>query len=128
MGLRSGDPGAERRELEGLLEDRRFEHLVLGPLSASAVGAIVRERLDERAEEPFCAACSELTGGNPMFVRELLAAVREEGLAAREESVSALERIAPAAVGTSVLARLGGWGQRRSRWRAQSPCSARAPR
>jgi DNA-binding CsgD family transcriptional regulator len=110
VGLRSGDPGAERRELAGLVEDRRVEHLVLGPLSASAVGAIVREQLDEQAEEGFCAACSELTGGNPLFVRELMAAASEGGLAAREEYVSALERIAPAAVGTSVLGRLARLG------------------
>jgi len=80
---------------------------VLGPLSAVAVGTIVRGQLDEHADESFCAAVSELSGGNPLFVRELLAAGREEGLPARADSVPALELIAPAAVGTSVLARLG---------------------
>ena len=43
-------------------------------------------------------------------MRELLAAAREEGLPARGASVPALQRIAPAAVGTSVLARLGRLG------------------
>ena len=79
-------------------------------MSAAAVGAIVRAQLDEEAEEPFCAACSELTGGNPLLVRELLAAAaRKDWLLA----VTACRRctlIAPAAVGTSVLARLGRLG------------------
>ena len=45
-----------------------------------------------------------------MFARELLAAAREEGLSARGDNVPALKSIAPAAVGTSVLARLARMG------------------
>jgi DNA-binding CsgD family transcriptional regulator len=110
LGLRSGDPGGERRELEGLVRDRRVERIAVGSLSALAVGGIVRTQFDEDAEEPFCAACWELSGGNPLLVRELLAAAREEGLSARAGSVQALHLIAPSAVGTSVLARLGRLG------------------
>ena len=110
VGLRSGDPGADRRSVEGLVSDRGAGRLVLGTLSAAAVSAIVRAQLDVDADEQFCAACYELTGGNPLFVRELLAAAREEGLPASGESVVALRGIAPAAVGTSVLARLGRLG------------------
>ncbi|MGO9902868.1 MAG: helix-turn-helix transcriptional regulator [Solirubrobacteraceae bacterium] len=110
VGLRSGDPGGERGELEQLVGEDRVERIALGPLSAAAVGAIVRARFAEDADESFCAACWELTGGNPLFVRELLAAARGEGLPARGGSVSALHLIAPAAVGPSVLARLGRLG------------------
>ena len=107
VGLRSGYPGGE---LEQLVGDSGVDRIALGPLSAAAVGAIVRAQLDEEPEEAFCAACWELTGGNPLFVRELLAAARAEGLLARGGSVPALARVAPAAVGTSVLARLGRMG------------------
>ncbi|HUJ35697.1 MAG TPA: AAA family ATPase [Solirubrobacteraceae bacterium] len=110
LGLRSGDPGGERGELARLAGDSDAQRVALGPLSAAAVAAIVRAQLDQEAEEAFCAACSELTGGNPLLVRELLAAVGEEGLPARGASVAALHRAAPAAVGTSVLARLGRLG------------------
>jgi DNA-binding CsgD family transcriptional regulator len=110
VGLRSGDPGGDRGELERLVGDDRVQRIALGALSAAAVGAIVRAQLDEDADEPFCAACSELTRGNPLFVRELLAAARGEGLSARGGSVTRLQLIAPAAVGTSVLARLGRMG------------------
>jgi DNA-binding CsgD family transcriptional regulator len=110
LGLRSGDPGGDRGELEAVVSDRGVERITLGPLGAAAVGAILRAQLDEEADEPFCAACNELTGGNPLLLRELLAGAREEGLAARDENVPVLHLIAPAAVGTSVLARLGRLG------------------
>jgi DNA-binding CsgD family transcriptional regulator len=110
LGLRSGDPGRGRAELAGLVDDGGVQRLMLGPLSAAGVGALVRGQLDEDADESFCAAVRELSGGNPLLVRELLAAAREEGLSAREANVSALYRIAPVAVGTSVLARLGRLG------------------
>ena len=110
LSLRWGDPYAERAELEQLAGATRVQQIPLGPLSASGVGAIVRAQLDEDADELFCAACWELSGGNPLLLRELLAAARGEGLPARVASVSALRLIAPAAVGPSVLARLGRMG------------------
>ena len=110
LGLRSGDPGGDRGELEGVVSDRGVERLTLELLSAAAVSAIVRAQLDGDADEQFCSTCYELTRGNPLFVRELLLAAREEGLPASGESVPALHRIAPAAVGTSVLTRLGRLG------------------
>jgi predicted ATPase len=100
LGLRSGDPGADRRELERLSGDDWVQRIALAPLSAEGVGAIVRERLDEDADDRFCAACCELTGGNPLFVRELLAAADAEGLPARAASAEGLALIAPAAIGT----------------------------
>jgi DNA-binding CsgD family transcriptional regulator len=106
LGLRAGDSGGERAELAELAAGGGARRLVLGPLSAAAVGEVVRGQLDHAAEQSFCAAVSELSGGNPLFVRELLAAAREVELPARGGSVPALERIAPAAVGASVLARL----------------------
>jgi DNA-binding CsgD family transcriptional regulator len=110
LGLRSGDPGGERAELAQLVGDGGARRMRLGPLSSAAVGEIVRAQFDESADESFCAAVSGLSGGNPLFVHELLAAARQQGLAARDGSVSALELAAPAAVGTSVLARLRGLG------------------
>jgi DNA-binding CsgD family transcriptional regulator len=110
LGLRSGDPAGERAELVQLAGGGA-KRLALGPVSAAAVGEMVRGQLDEGAEESFCLAVNELSGGNPLFVRELLAAAREQGLAPRDWSVSALELIAPAAVGASVLARLSRLGQ-----------------
>ena len=110
LALRSGDPGARRDELDRLLRDDEVERIVLGPLSAAGVEGIVRARMDPDADQRFCAVCSELTGGNALFVCELLAAAVAEGLPARAESAPRLASIAPAAVGTSVLGRLGRMG------------------
>jgi DNA-binding CsgD family transcriptional regulator len=110
LGLRSGDPGSERDELGRLLDDDAVHRIAPGPLSEAAVGAVVCAQLDNDADDQFCAACSELTRGNPLFVRELLAAARAEGLPAQGASVPALNRIAPPAVGPSVLARLSRMG------------------
>ena len=87
-----------------------MQRIPLAPLSTAGVEAIVRAQLDEGADERFCAACWELSGGNPLLLRELLAAARGEGLPAQVASLSALQLIAPAAVGPSVLARLGRMG------------------
>ena len=110
VAVRLGEPGGERSELQQVVGDDRVTRIALGPLSASGVEAIVRAKLDAEADEQFCAACWELSGGNPLLVRELLAAAQGERLQARVESVPALRSIAPAAVGTSVLARLGRMG------------------
>ena len=80
------------------------------PLSANGVETLIRAALDEQAETAFCVACHELTGGNPLFVRELLAAIRDEGFSARLENVPLLHSVAPSAVGTSVRVRLSQLG------------------
>jgi hypothetical protein len=108
--LRSGDAGGERAEFLRLVSDPGIERLELAPLTPAGVGAMVRSQLDAGADDPFCAACSELSNGNPLFVRELLTAARAEELPARSEGVPALRSVAPAAVATSVLARLGRLG------------------
>ena len=110
LALRAGDPSGDRSGVAHLVAERGATGMVLGPLSAGAVAALVRSQLDEAAEEPFCAAISELSSGNPLLVRELLLAAREQALPADGQSVRALRRIAPAAVGTSVLTRLGRLG------------------
>lgn len=110
VGLRSGDPGGDRPELTRLAAEQRVQRIQPAPLSAAGVATIVRARLDGDAEDAFCAACCDLTGGNPLFVRELLAATRTERLPARAASAAALALIAPAAIGTSVLARLARLG------------------
>jgi DNA-binding CsgD family transcriptional regulator len=106
LGSRTGAPGSDRDELALLVADRGTERVPLPPLSAAAVATIVRAQLDPAAAPGFCAACSELTGGNPLFVHELMVAAREEAVPAQDGSVAALERIAPAAIGPSVLTRL----------------------
>src|SRR5438270_70480 len=44
------------------------------PLSGSAAVTLAREHLGAEAAEEFCRACHTATGGNPLFLRELLRA------------------------------------------------------
>jgi hypothetical protein len=90
------------------------QRIPLAPLSTAGVEAIVRAQLDEGADERFCAACWELSGGNPLLLRELLAAARGEGLPAQVASLSALQLVAPAAVGPLCWRGWGEWARRRS--------------
>lgn len=126
--VRSGDPGGERAQLAQIVGDGGAERVSLGPLSAAAVGAIVRGRFDEESDEAFCGACSELTGGNPLFLRELLVAARDEGLPARGAawrrlSGSSRRRWERRCSDVSDV-----WAGMRSPWRGRSRSSARVPR
>jgi DNA-binding CsgD family transcriptional regulator len=110
VAVRLGDRGGERGELAGMLDDVAAARLALRELSAPAVGAIVQSRLDAGADEPFRSACVELSGGNPLFLRELLAAASAERLPAHESGVSRLRAVAPEAIAASVLTRLARQG------------------
>jgi predicted ATPase len=45
------------------------------PLSQAAALALARERLGAQADEEFCRSCHTATGGNPLFLHELLTAL-----------------------------------------------------
>ncbi len=84
--------------------------LALDPLGADDAGAIVREICGTEADDEFCAACREVTGGNPFLLEELARSAVADGLPATVESVSQIEALTPAAVVRSVSARLGRLG------------------
>jgi DNA-binding CsgD family transcriptional regulator len=76
-----------------------------GPLSDSAAADLVRDRL-EGADEEFCRACHEATGGNPLFLRELVAALEEAEIAPTAQAASAVTQVGPPSVSRFVLHRL----------------------
>jgi DNA-binding CsgD family transcriptional regulator len=76
------------------------------PLSESASVALARERLGEEAAEAFCRACHGATGGNPLFLRELLGALEASGVAPSAGAASEVQTVGPAAVSRFVLHRL----------------------
>ena len=98
----SPDPDADVAPLLGVLRgDRAAQVLRPAALSAAAVGDLITERLERVPAPAFAAACHAATGGLPFLVRELLAAVAEEGV----------EPVASAAPGIEAL---GGCSIRRS--------------
>ncbi|MDC3955826.1 AAA family ATPase [Polyangium jinanense] len=65
--------------------------IVLAPLSAAHVGALVAEAVHESAEraEPLARLVYEKTGGNPFFVLQFLIALHQEGLIALDAEAGA---------------------------------------
>jgi DNA-binding CsgD family transcriptional regulator len=80
------------------------------PLSQSAAVALARERLGAQAAEEFCRACHAATGGNPLFLRELLRALEAAGVAPTVAAAREVQAVGPAAVSRFVLHRLARLG------------------
>jgi DNA-binding CsgD family transcriptional regulator len=76
------------------------------PLSESAAVSLARQRLGSNAAEDFCRACHTATGGNPLFLRELLRALDAAGVVPSSAAASEVQAVGPAAVRRFVLHRL----------------------
>ncbi|MFI5618709.1 ATP-binding protein [Streptomyces sp. NPDC051567] len=80
--------------------------LALAPLTAGAVGTLVRETVGGHADDAFCREAWAVTTGNPFEAVELAAKVREKGLAPVEASAPLLRDLAAAQRGSGLVARL----------------------
>ena len=100
------DERGEGGLLEQLAGDSAAQVRVPAPLSAAAVTRLVRERL-AGADDGFCRRCLELTAGNPLQLRALLAAIEQQGRAADGVALVAAAELAARSLGRSVLRRLG---------------------
>jgi DNA-binding CsgD family transcriptional regulator len=80
--------------------------LELRTLSLGAVTELVRRRLGAEADDDFCAACYATTGGNPLFVRELLRVLAAAGSRPDAAAVTSVRAAGPDAMRRYVLARL----------------------
>jgi DNA-binding CsgD family transcriptional regulator len=81
------------------------------PLSEAASVAMARERLGAEAAEEFCRACHRATGGNPLFLRELLTALDAAGVEPSAGGAIEVQAVGPAAVSRFVLHRLATLGR-----------------
>jgi DNA-binding CsgD family transcriptional regulator len=80
------------------------------PLSQSAAAALARERLGAEAADEFCRSCHTATGGNPLFLRELLRALDAAEVVPSAAAASEVQAVGPAAVSRFVLHRLAALG------------------
>src|SRR6478736_6272332 len=80
------------------------------PLSEDAVRTLVGDRLGADPAAEFCAACHLATHGNPLFVRELLGALAENGVAPSAEGTNKVTALGAPAVSRFVLHRLAALG------------------
>lgn len=106
VGLRSAEPGADAALLADIAADPLATHVRPSPLSVSAVGELVRERLDDTPAPAFAAACHEATGGNPLLLHELLKTLGAEGVRPSADQAGSVRELGSRAISRTVLVRL----------------------
>ena len=104
VAARAGEPG-EGGLLEQLVGDATAAVRTLAPLGAAAVTRLLRERVPG-VDDGFCRRCFELCGGNPLQLRELLAAIEQQGWPAGDAALAAAAELAARSLGRSMLRRL----------------------
>jgi DNA-binding CsgD family transcriptional regulator/tetratricopeptide (TPR) repeat protein len=77
------------------------------PLSTDGCARLTAAALSQPPSPAFASACQELTGGNPLLLRGLLATLSAEGAAGTDSDVPHLRRLTPESVSRHVLLRLG---------------------
>jgi predicted ATPase len=98
---REGDARTREPAVAAVVSDTAVHRAGLWPLSRTSVTTLVRRELGRAVSAEFYSACWTLAGGNPLYVRELLAASRAKGLRGTADDVDALRAVAPAAVGVA---------------------------
>ncbi len=110
LARRPRPPGGDAGVLERATGHPHSQTLALRPLGRAAVERLVAAGLGGATDPALVAACQEVTGGNPFYLRELLRDL--EGVQAEGRDLdAALARAAtPARVIRSVCVRLDGLG------------------
>ncbi|TQK42844.1 AAA ATPase-like protein [Streptomyces sp. SLBN-118] len=91
------------RDLPGRAGQRPID---LEPLTAPAVGRLVREQLGAHADDAFCRECWAVTAGNPFEAVELTAKVSDRGLEPNEAGAHLLRDLAAAVKGSGLIERI----------------------
>jgi len=106
VALRPAEHGADVALLGQVISDPLATVVRPAPLSAGAATRLLRETLSQDADDEFCAACHEITGGNPLLLRELRNGVLAENVAPTSETVPRLRELAAHAGSRTLSARL----------------------
>jgi DNA-binding CsgD family transcriptional regulator/RecA/RadA recombinase len=106
VGVRSAEEGADAAVLGQVVSDPLATVVRPAPLSAEAVARLLRETLAADADDDFCAACHEITGGNPLLVRELRNGVLAENVTPTGDNIPRLRELAAHAGSRTLSARL----------------------
>ena len=106
VGLRPAEPGEATVLLSLIVSDPEATVVQPTPLSAAAAARLVRETLSPDADDAFCAACHEITAGNPLLLRELRNGILSEDVAPSSANVSRLRDLAARAGSRALSARL----------------------
>ena len=106
VGLRPAEPGADLALLRRITTDPLATVVRPGALSAEATGELMRQVFSTKVEAAFRAALHEVSGGNPLLVRELANAVAAEGVDPTAANAPRLTDLGGRAVSRAVSLRL----------------------
>jgi DNA-binding CsgD family transcriptional regulator len=93
VGLRPSEPDADAALIGLVVSDPLAMTIRLGPLGTEATAQLVRATVSADADDVFCSACHEETGGNPLLLRELVSGIAAEGLVPRAANVPRLRAL-----------------------------------
>ena len=105
-GLRSAEAGTDPGLLAEIVHDPATVQVHPGPLSMAGIDAMVVNVLGEAPAADFCDACYQATGGNPLLLRQLLAALAAEKVRPEAAQARVVREIGPRAVSRTVILRL----------------------
>jgi DNA-binding CsgD family transcriptional regulator/tetratricopeptide (TPR) repeat protein len=106
VGLRPNEPSEDPGLLGQIVSDPLAAVIRPAPLDAAGAARLLRETFSPDADDAFCVACREETGGNPLLLRELGHEIAAEGLAPTEGNVPRLRELAARAGSRAVALRL----------------------
>lgn len=103
---RTGEPTDRRHLLDEVVSLPVTETLELAPLGDDSMAELVRERIPD-ADSEFCAACVEVAGGNPLFLREMLLELEREDVRPTAAAASRIGQLVPESISRMALRRIG---------------------
>jgi DNA-binding CsgD family transcriptional regulator len=95
--------------LDALVRAPDAEHVTPRELSPAAVALRTRDVLPG-ATDAFCAACAELTAGNPLYLDALLRTAARDGMAPDDEGAKRIAALPLTTIARAVLAQIAGLG------------------
>jgi DNA-binding CsgD family transcriptional regulator len=108
VGLRPALPGEDRTAHDAILAPPAPPALRPAALSEDAVAALGARLVDGGLDPALIRACHRATGGNALLVREVLADLRERGVAPAGVAAADVERVGAERLGDAVRRRISG--------------------
>ncbi len=104
--VRTGEPSADDVLMAEIGQDPASRAVRPAPLSTGGTAGVVRGRLGAETDPAFAAACHDVTGGNPLLLRQLLTALSTECVPPDAAHAAEVRAIGPRAVSRTILLRL----------------------
>jgi DNA-binding CsgD family transcriptional regulator len=106
IAAREGEPAADRQAMSALMSAPTTAVLRPDPITEGGVRSLVLAEFPN-AEDVFISACARVTDGNLLLLMELLAQICADGRGPDSATAERLTDLAPEAIVSSVVARLG---------------------